>query len=268
MNAIIRAARHAWASLEEIELPTNTRPYVPSEVVVLKASIAAIGLQTPLTVIERHGRYHLVAGRHRLEALRLLNADKVPVRIVDFDDIEARLWAISENLHRAELTVAQRADHIAEWIKLTTEKVSSQVETKPQCGRPESGVSAAARELGIGKAEAHRAVKIARITPEAKEAAHEAGLDDNQSALLKVAAAPAQTQVEAVDTIAKSKAQPRLTERGQVASSPTAKPLRNLENISGGELARWLKITTPHNHAHVIRVLRTAAAILEDEANQ
>ncbi len=52
----------------------------------LKASIQAIGLQTPLTVVERDGRYVLVAGRHRLEALRLLKAERVPVRIVAFDD--------------------------------------------------------------------------------------------------------------------------------------------------------------------------------------
>jgi hypothetical protein len=42
-------------------------------------------------------------------------------------------------------------------------------------------------------------------------------------------------------------------------------PLRNLENISGGELARWIKITTPNDRPQVIRVLETAAAILRDE---
>ena len=43
------------------------------------------------------------------------------------------------------------------------------------------------------------------------------------------------------------------------------KPLRNLENISGGELARWIKITTPNDRPHVIRVLDTAASILRNE---
>ena len=54
-------------------------------------------------------------------------------------------------------------------------------------------------------------------------------------------------------------------ERPTVASSIGAKPLRNLVNISGGELARWIKVTTPKDRPHVIRVLETAAAILRDE---
>ena len=50
--------------------------------------------------------------------------------------------------------------------------------------------------------EAHRAVKIAAITPEATEAAREAGIDDNQSKLLKVAAAPAAEQVAVAHKLA------------------------------------------------------------------
>jgi hypothetical protein len=44
-----------------------------------------------------------------------------------------------------------------------------------------------------------------------------------------------------------------------------AKPLRDLVGISGGELARWIKITTPNDRPHVIRVLEMAAGILRDE---
>ena len=34
------------------------------------------------------------------------------------DEREAKLWEIAENLHRADLSVQERADHIAEWIRL------------------------------------------------------------------------------------------------------------------------------------------------------
>jgi hypothetical protein len=64
-----------------------------------------------------------------------------------------------------------------------------------------------AGELGVDRDEARRAVKIASITPEAREAAREAGLDDNQSALLRIAAAPADDQVKAVEKIAEAKAE-------------------------------------------------------------
>ena len=93
----------------------------------------------------------------------------------------ARLWEISENLHRAELSVGERADQIAEWVRLT-EVQSAQLapnESRRADGRghrPEGGVRAAARELGIDRDEARRAIRIASIEPEAREATREAGL--------------------------------------------------------------------------------------------
>jgi hypothetical protein len=81
-----------------------------------------------------------------------------------------------------------------------------QVAPKPQGGRPEGGIRAAERDLGIEHTEAVRAVKIASITPEAKEAAREAGIDDNQSKLLKVAAEAPERQVETVHKLAGARA--------------------------------------------------------------
>jgi hypothetical protein len=92
MNAIIRHAKSAWLTFDQIDFPDNERPTNATDVVSLANSIRAIGLQVPLTVIERGGRYLLIAGRHRLEALRVIGEERVPARVVDFDDIEARLW--------------------------------------------------------------------------------------------------------------------------------------------------------------------------------
>jgi len=94
------------------------------------------------------------------------------------------MWEISENLARAELTVLERDQHVAEWVKLAW-VVSVQSEQKPKRGRPEGGVRAAARELGVGERDAQRAAQIDRLTPEAKDAAHTTGLDDNRTALLR-----------------------------------------------------------------------------------
>jgi hypothetical protein len=135
--------------------------------------------------------------------------------------------------------------------------VSAQVEQKPQGGRPESGDSLAAKDLGVPRDEVRRAKQIASIAPEAKRVAERFGLDDNQSALLAAAREPSpQAQVAVLESVA---------ERGRVASTPSAPPLRNLLGISGGELARWIKITTPNDRPHVIRVLEMTASILRDE---
>lgn len=68
-------------------------------------------------------------------------------------------------------TVLERDQHVAEWIRLTEEKDLSQVGTKSGAvGRPEGGIRAAARELGIAKNDAHRAVKVASLSDAAKTA--------------------------------------------------------------------------------------------------
>jgi hypothetical protein len=47
--------------------------------------------------------------------------------------------------------------------------------------------------------------------------------------------------------------------------APRPSPLRNLENIAAGTLAKWVKETTPNDRLHVIRVLRDCADFLESE---
>jgi ParB-like chromosome segregation protein Spo0J len=274
------APKKSTVALDQIDFPANARPTHADKVRELANSIRRLGLQTLPTVVERDGRYMLIAGRHRVEALRVLGRDPIDVRVVDFDDLEARLWTISENLHRNELNALQRSEHIAEWIRLTEASQSSQVETieserddgatvhevspqvvsKPQGGRPESGIRAAARELGVNREEARRSVKIDSITPAAKEAAYEAGLDRNQSALLKVASYANEDQVDAVADIAKARA-----EKAQAAAELSVKPLRNLEYLAAGEFARWIKQTTPNDRTRVIRMLVQCAVVLNDE---
>lgn len=109
------------------------------------------------------------------------------------DPLKARLWAISENLHRNELNALERSEHLEEWRKLTLEKVNAQLGhlDKPHArGKPDRGHSATAQEFGVSRQAVERAERIASIAPEAKETAREVGLADNQSALLKAAAAP------------------------------------------------------------------------------
>jgi ParB-like chromosome segregation protein Spo0J len=288
VNAFVRPAKHVFVAIDEIDLSHTIRPYNAAVVAELAQSIRAIGLQTPLTCIVRDGQHVLVAGRNRLEALRTIGAEQAPVRIVDFDDVGARMWTIAENLFRAELTVSQRAEQVAAYARLAAEKRDAE---KPvqlaqvSGGRgKEGGDSLASRDLGITREEVRRAKTIAALPEQTKQAARDVGLEDNQSALLKAARAPTPEAQIAVLT--------EIRERGRVADGapvpepddyrheppeeppPTgsaertrpAKPLRDLVGISGGELARWIKITTPNDRPHVIRVLQTAVAILRDES--
>ena len=49
------------------------------------------------------------------------------------------------------------------------------------------GIREAARQLGLSEADVRRAIKVASLSPEAQQAAHELGLADNRSALLRAA---------------------------------------------------------------------------------
>ena len=158
--------------------------------------------------------------------------------------IEIRLLEITENLHRADLSVLERDEQIAEWAQLIKLKEvqaepsdksrqddegsadgarasdwlgavakKSQEALASRGGRgKKGGRSQAARKLALNEQKIRRAEKVAGITPEAKEAAREAGLADNQRALLQVADAPANEQVEAVKVAAKRKQQAAKTE--------------------------------------------------------
>jgi ParB-like nuclease domain len=188
------------------DIAINGRRELNAESVTkLADSIKKVGLRHPITVRRRNGAYILVAGRHRIEACKRLGLDHISASIATMTEEESRLWEIAENLHRAELTKLERDENIAEWIKIT-EGVSAQVAPKPQGGRPEGGVRAASRELGIDEDDGRRAVKVASISEEAKEAARDAGIDNNRSALLSVAKeATPEAQVAKVAEIADAK---------------------------------------------------------------
>lgn len=99
----------------DIEAGDRLRAVDPAKVSALKASIAEIGLRTPLTVSATlvDGEWHnrLVAGAHRLEALRQLGEEFADCFVMEGDEDDAALWEIDENFARAELSDAQRADH-------------------------------------------------------------------------------------------------------------------------------------------------------------
>jgi len=80
----------------------------------------------------------------------------------------------------------------------------------------DTGMSAAARDLGLTREEVRRAQTIASLPNETNAAAVERGLDDNQSALMAAAKerTPA-SQVALLEGIA---------QRGRVAATPTTRP--------------------------------------------
>lgn len=200
--------------LADIFIVGERRPLVEADIDALARSIEAIGLRSPIWIRyvdlldhpeegELHGAFVLVAGRHRMEAMKRLGREMIDCIVFQGDEVAARKWEIAENLHRSDLTDLQRKEQIAEWIKLTaTDNTKAQLAPSHSGGRPNQGINEAVRELGIERTEAQRAVKVASISEQAKQAAISAHLDNNQSALLKIAASQPAEQVEKVRQLA------------------------------------------------------------------
>jgi ParB family transcriptional regulator, chromosome partitioning protein len=192
--------------IDDIIVNEGRREINSASVKKLADSIEQVGLRHPITVRRKGDGYILIAGRHRLEACKKLGREYIPASIVTMTNDEARLWEIAENLHRSDLTRLERDEQVSEWIKIT-ERLSAQKETKvPKMGRPEGGVNAASRELGIHRVDAHKAVKVASLSEEAKEAAREVGLDNNRTALMAAAReAEPEKQVATITQLATAK---------------------------------------------------------------
>lgn len=203
--------------IDDIKPRPNARHRSENDVSDLAESIAAVGLINPIRV-RRHGDYYeVIAGGHRLQAMDQLGWQHVPCIVVDDDDVQAEMAMITENLHRAELTVLERDEQIARWAELSAGRLPAQLAPAVLSdGRPAgpqhapSGINAASRELGIDRTDAHRAVKVASLSDEAKAMARNVGLDDNRSALLEAArhTAPAE-QVAALQRRHDQHQQPR-----------------------------------------------------------
>ena len=133
--------------LDHIAIPPGRRAVDPDAVTNLKKSIAALGLQHRVTVRKRDDAYVLVAGAHRLEAFRQLGKERIPATVVDFDEFQAELFEIAENLVRNQLSPAQQA------------AASARQKARYQAVHPETvqGVIGRGRELN-GKAERYTKV--------------------------------------------------------------------------------------------------------------
>lgn len=165
--------------LDGIEVGERMRPLDPARVDALVSSIRSINLRTPLTVLAQPGveTYRLVAGRHRLEALRRLGHEFADCIVIDGDELDAELWEVAENLHRVDLTKEQRDQHIRRFAELLEQRESLQstqnaaIESKREDGRghrPKGTVAKIAEQTGISKDTVRRALSPKSTKPAAE----------------------------------------------------------------------------------------------------
>ena len=154
--------------------PNKAQPrklFSEDELKSLSRSIAENGILQPVTVRKISAtEYELVAGERRLRASALAGLKKVPCIIVKCTDKESAVYALLENLQRADLGVFEEARGISRLIRrygLTQEQ--------------------AARKLGKTQSTIANKLRLLRLSPDEQEWIENAGLSERHArALLKL----------------------------------------------------------------------------------
>jgi ParB-like nuclease domain len=108
--------------IDRIQVGGRTRALNNERLGTLVQSISTIGLRSPITVrivpkmmvdgVEEEDVPALVAGLHRLEAVKKLGTKSIDCFVEPGSELDSQLWEIDENLCRAELTELERAEHL------------------------------------------------------------------------------------------------------------------------------------------------------------
>jgi len=100
-----------------------------TDIDTLSASIKAIGLINPITVVQdKNKRYRILAGRRRYWACVLAELIEISCTVIQTDDTAAnRIIEVAENLHRLQLTPMQEANAIQKLrnLKMTDESIAA-----------------------------------------------------------------------------------------------------------------------------------------------
>ena len=79
----------------------------------LSESIKQYGVIVPITVRRiTDGRYRIIAGERRYRAARMAGLQKVPVHIVEADELSSMEMALVENIQRSDLNPVEQAEGI------------------------------------------------------------------------------------------------------------------------------------------------------------
>jgi ParB family transcriptional regulator, chromosome partitioning protein len=159
--------------------PERLRSLQPEKVAELAASMAKLGQLQPIIVrpVGKTGSgngYWLIAGRHRLEAAKQLKWPAILATVLENVKADtAELIEIDENLIRAELSPAERADHVGR-RKALYEKLHPETKHGAAPGKAGGGKKAKGTKLGsftkaTAKATGQSATKIKRDATRAKD---------------------------------------------------------------------------------------------------
>ena len=163
--------------VSEIKINSGRRDTQQRNVEELARSIAAVGLMNPITVTQDNT---LIAGLHRLEAVKLLGWTEIECVVSEADGLQAELAEIDENFVRAGLSHRELGDLLLRRKELyeAIHPETRQGQRNGQTAKNDNLTLLAAKpfsedtadKLGVSKRTVERLVQTAaNLTPEAKK---------------------------------------------------------------------------------------------------
>ena len=191
--------------ISEIKINPGRRDTQQRNVEELARSIAAVGLMNPITVTQDNT---LIAGLHRLEAVKLLGWTEIECTVSDVDGLQAELAEIDENFVRAGLSHRELGDLLLRRKELyeAIHPETRQGMRNGQTAKSEnfslldtkSFSQDTADKLGVSKRTVEQLVQTARdLTPEAKKIIRDSDAKITKGAALKISRLPPDQQEEA-----------------------------------------------------------------------
>lgn len=196
--------------LDAVRIPTS-RLRGLGDLEALRESITSTGLLQPI-IVDR--AYNLVCGLHRLEACRSLGWTHIAAVVEAFEGPRARLAEVDENLCRRELTVLERAEHIALrralWEEMQAERAEAAAAEEESRKRkkakpPEAPLAAfvddTARRTGRAKAAVREELRIGELPEDVRAVARETPVSNNKRELLALTRMPQEEQRRAITAV-------------------------------------------------------------------
>ena len=191
--------------ISEIKINPGRRDTQQRNVEELARSIAAVGLMNPITVTQDNT---LIAGLHRLEAVKLLGWTEIECTVSDADGLQAELAEIDENFVRAGLSHRELGDLLLRRKELyeAIHPETRQGQRNGQTAKNEnfslldtkSFSQDTAEKLGVSKRTVEQLVQTAaNLTPEAKKIIRDSDAKITKGAALKISRLPPDQQEEA-----------------------------------------------------------------------
>lgn len=191
--------------ISDIKIKPGRREAKPKAVEELARSIQALGLLNPIIITEDNT---LIAGLHRLEAVKKLGWAEVECTVSSMDGLQAELAEIDENFVRTNLSHRELGDLLLHRKELyeALHPETRQGQRNGQTAKsgnlpfldPKPFAQDSADKLGVSRRTVERLVQTAaNLTPEAKAAIQNAGTKITKGAALEISKLPPDQQEEA-----------------------------------------------------------------------